>query len=144
MASAAVVFQVTDVIEATITMWAGVAFSDGFGCGKVGLAHMGLQLPLREEPIVARRAAEHPGGYFRAVVDFVVFHPCQVFTSMAPFEVFVQVCKVSESHRAMRTRKSQGGGSCGEEKGQKNMPTDKKNNLVWPNIKYQISKSSES
>ncbi len=53
MASAAVVFQVTDVIEAAITLWAGVAFSDGFGCREVGLAHMGLQLPLREEPIVA-------------------------------------------------------------------------------------------
>lgn len=52
MASAAVVLQVTDVIEAAITLRAGVPLSGGFGRGKVGLAHVGLQLPLREEPIV--------------------------------------------------------------------------------------------
>lgn len=120
MASAAVVLQVTDVIEATITLRAGVALSGGFGRGKVCLAHVGLQLPLREEPIVTHRAAEHPRGYFRAVVDFVVFYPCQIFTLMAPFEVFVQVCKLSESHRAMGARKNQGGRSC-ERKIQKNI-----------------------
>lgn len=125
MASAAVVLQVADVIKAAITLWAGVAFSNRFRRREVGLAHVGLQLPLREEPVVARRAAEHPGGYFRAVEDFMILHPCQVFTSMAPFEVFVQVCKVSKSHRAMGTRKNQGRGSYGGEKGQKNIKTDK-------------------
>lgn len=53
MASAAVVLQVTDVIEAAITLRAGVALSGGFGRREVGPSHVGLQLSLREEPIVA-------------------------------------------------------------------------------------------
>lgn len=116
MAPATVVSQVTDVIEAAVALRAGVAFSDGFGLGEMDAAHMRIQLPLREEAKVARGAAKHPGGNFRAVEYFVVFHPGQVLAPMRPFDVLVKVGELCESHRAMRAGQNLRGGSCGNGK----------------------------
>lgn len=69
------VLQIANVVKAAVALWTRVAFPGWCGRGKVGTPHMHLQLLLGEEVVVARRAAEHLGGYFDALWWFLSFQP---------------------------------------------------------------------